>query len=161
MEREYWLQDARQMARPGGIVSVDGCTAATRPAIQIIYKRTHSTGYVYTGILIVEFSGYWCQITVVCGEKGTTGVREAVLTPRLLEGGKIKIRKHPFYLRMFKHSSGYLDGWFVDPYDSKYKGVVLRSVTDDEQYDEEVLNHPLSRLRSTLKTIRDSIKFSE
>jgi hypothetical protein len=40
MEREYWLQDARQMARPGGIVSVDPCVVASRPAIEIIYK-TH------------------------------------------------------------------------------------------------------------------------
>lgn len=39
MEREYWLDYARNMAKPGGIVSLDSCTAADRPAIQIIYKR--------------------------------------------------------------------------------------------------------------------------
>ena len=57
------------MARPGGIVSVDSCTAGSYPAIQIIYKRREGLGYRYTGILIVDFGEYWCQVTVVCGEK--------------------------------------------------------------------------------------------
>jgi hypothetical protein len=161
MENEYWLEDARQMAKPGGIISLDSYTAAAHPAIQIIYKREEGSGYRYTGILVVELGAYWCQVTAVCGERGTTGIREAVLTPRLLNDGIIKIRKHPFYVRVFKRSSGYLEGWFTDPYDPKYKGMVLRSVTDNEKYDEEFPDHPLSRLRSTLKTVRNSLQFSE
>jgi len=159
MEREYWLQDARQMARPGGIVSVDPRRAASRPAIEIIYKRTEGMGYRYTGMLVVEFSGYWCQVTGVFGERGVTGLREAQLTARLLESGHIKLRKHPFYRRVFTRSSGYVEGWFVDPYDAKYRGVVLHSLADSEAYDAQFPDHPLMRLRSTLKTIRDSLQF--
>jgi hypothetical protein len=160
MERERWLEDARHMARPGGIVSVDPYTVGSHPAIQIVYKREQGSGYRYTGILVIKFGEYWCQVTVVCGEKGMTGIREAVLTPRLLEDGRIKIRKHPFYLRLFKRSSGYLEGWFADPYDPRYRGINLRSIADNEEYDDEFPNHPLSRLRSTLKTVRDSLQFS-
>jgi hypothetical protein len=159
MEREYWLQDARLMARPGGIVSVDRCVVASRPAIEIIYKRTDGMGYRYTGMLVVELSGYWCHIAGVFGERGTTGVREACLTARLLEGGQIKIRKHPFYRRVFTRSFGYVEGWFVDPYHAKYRGIVLRSVTDNEEYDQQFPDHPLTRLRSTLKTVRNSLQF--
>ena len=159
MEREYWLQDARHMARPGAIVSVDPRVAALRPAIEIIYKRTEGMGYRYTGMLVVEFSGYWCQLTGVFGERGITGLREAQLTARFLESGQIKVRKHPFYRRIFTRSSGYVEGWFVDPYDPKYRGVVLRSITDSEEYDEQFPNHPLTRLRSTLKKVRDSLQF--
>ncbi|HKC93158.1 MAG TPA: hypothetical protein VKB81_03960 [Nitrospira sp.] len=147
------------MARPGGIVSVDPRTAASRPAIEIIYKRTEGMGYRYTGMLIVEFSGYWCQITGVFGERGVTGVREAVLTEKLFSGGQIKLRKHPFYRRVFTRSSGYVEGWFVDPYDAKYRGIVLRSVADNEEYDQRFPDHPLMRLRSTLKTVRESLQF--
>ena len=161
MEREYWLKDAREMAKPGGIVSVDSCRAADHPAIQIIYKREEGLGYRYTGIVRVDLGEYWCQATVVCGERGTTGIREAVLSTRLLEEGAIKIRKHPFFIRPFKRSSGHLEGWFTDPYDPKYKGKVLRSITDDEKYDEELPDHPLSRLRSTLKTVRESLHISQ
>jgi len=110
MEREYWLQDARQMARPGGIVSVDPRVAASRPAIEIIYKRTEGMGYRYTGMLVMEFSGYWCQVTGVFGEKVVTGLREAQLTASLLESGQIKVQKHPFYRRVFTRSSGYVEG---------------------------------------------------
>jgi len=159
MEREYWLQDARQMARPGGIVSVDPRVSASRPAIEIIYKRTEGMGYRYTGMLVVEFSGYWCQVTGVFAERGVTGLREARLTARLLESGQLKVRKHPFYRRIFTRSSGYVLGWFVDPYDAKYRGVVLRSVADSEEYDAQFPDHPLTRLRSTLKTVRDSLQF--
>lgn len=161
MEREYWLQGAREMAKPGGIVSVDPRVVASRPAIEIIYKRIEATGYRYTGMLVVEFNGHWCQVTGVFGEKGMTGVREAVLTPGLLEGGQIKIRKYPFYRRIFTRACGYLEGWFVDPYDPKYGGVVLRSVADREEYDEQFPDHPLTRLRSTLKTVRETLRFLE
>ena len=159
MEREYWLQDARQMARPGGIVSVDPCVVASHPAIEIIYKRTDGMSYRYIGMFVVEFSGYWCQITGVFGERGTTGVREAYLRARLLEGGQIKILQHPFYRRVFTLASGHVEGWFVDPYDAKYRGIVLRSVADREEYDEQFPDHPLSRLRSTLKTVRNSLHY--
>ena len=147
------------MARPGGIVSVIPRVAASRPAIEIIYKRTEGMGYRYTGMLVVEFGAYWCQVTGVFGERGLTGFREAKLTARLLEGGLIKIRKHPFYRRVFTRSSGYVEGWFVDPYDAKYRGIVLRSVADSEEYDEQFPDHPLTRLRSTLETVRDSLQF--
>lgn len=159
MEREYWIQDARQMARPGGIVSVDPRKAASRPAIEIIYKRTEGTGYRYTGMLVVEFNEYWFQVTGVFGERGVTGVREAVLTQKLLSGGQIKLRKHPFYRRVFTRSSGFVEGWFVDPYDAKYRGIVLCSVADSEEYDQQFPYHPLTRLRSTLKTVRESLQF--
>jgi hypothetical protein len=155
-----WIDDARQMAKPGGIVSVDSYTVGSRPAIQIIYKKIHGTGYLYTGILVMEYRGYWCQVTAVCGEHGTTGIREAGLTKRLLAQGKIKIREHPFYLRPFKRTSGYLEGWFQDPHNPRYKGTILRSITDNEEYDAEFSYHPLSRLRSTLKTVRDSLRFA-
>ena len=160
MERDRWLHDARQMAKPGGIVSVDSYTVDSRPAIQIIYKRTRDMGYMYTGILIVEYREHWCQVTAVCVEHGTTGIREAVLTTRLLPEGKIKIRRHPFYLKPFKRTTGYLQGWFQDPYDPRYKGIILRSITDNEEYDAEFSHHPLSRLRSIMKTVRNSLRFA-
>ena len=72
----------------------------------------------------------------------------------------MKLRKHPFYLRLFKRSSGYIEGLFADPYDPRYRGIILRSVADNEEYDDEFPDHPLSRLRSTLKTVRDSLQFS-
>lgn len=158
MEREVWLADARSMARPGGIVSVDAYNISSHPAIQIIYKRIHETGYMYTGMLIFGLAEYWCQVTVVCLEHGTIGLREAVLTVKLLKEGKIRIRKHPFYLRPFKRSSGYLEGWFQDPYNPKYRGGSLRSITDNEEYDTQFPDHPLSQVRSTLKTVRDSLR---
>lgn len=159
MERERWLDDARRMAEPGGIVSVDPHVVGGKPAIQIIYKRQYGSGYMYTGIIRVEVKENYYQITVVTGEKGTPGIREAVLTPTLLQDGTIQIRKHPFYIRPFRKTSGFLEGWFQDPYDPGYPGNVLCSVTDSEVYDEQFPDHPLSRLRSTLKTVRDSLRF--
>jgi hypothetical protein len=78
----------------------------------------------------------------------------------LLDRGQIKLKKHPFYRRVFSRQFGYLEGWFSDPYDPNYRGIVLRSITDGEEYDEQFPDHPLTRLRATLKIVRESFQFS-
>ena len=70
MERERWLDDARRMAKPGGIVSVDPHVVGGGRAIQIIYKRQFGSGYMYTGIIRVEVREYYYQITMVTGKRG-------------------------------------------------------------------------------------------
>jgi hypothetical protein len=82
-----------------------------------------------------------------------------VVTARLLEEGKLQVREYRWYQKLFsrQRASGYLEGWFYDPYDPSYSGVVLHSVSDNEEFDPEFPNHPLTRLRSHLKRIRESL----
>lgn len=163
-DRDSWLHDVREMAKPGGIVSLEVFTIQSKPAVQFIYKRRHGLGYMYSGSLIVQSSDCNCYtFAVVCAEGSFTGVREAVITARLLQEGNLQIRMYRWYQKLFsrERASGYLEGWFYDPYDPGYSGIVLHSASDSEQFDPEFPNHPLTRLRSHLKRIRESLFFFE
>ena len=145
-------------------LGVSGGIAAYKAAevLRLLQERDVRVQVImFTGILIVEFRQHRCQFTAVSGEQGTTGIREALVTDTLLGTGQIRVRKYPFYLRPFKRSSGYVEGWFRDPYDVKYRGITLRSVSDDEEYDAQFPDHPLSRLRCTLASVRDSLRFAQ
>ena len=105
-----------------------------------IYKRLEMPAYVYTGMLLTRVRETWFVWTMVAGERGTTGVREAVVTATLINEGKLQPQEYE--LR-----------WAQDPYDPTYRRVdrsVLRSMSDDESYDDQFPLHPLSKVRRTL-----------
>jgi hypothetical protein len=79
--------------------------------------------------------------TAVDGERGTTRVREAVVTSQLFEAGLLAI-------------DSYQRSWAQDPYDADYArvdGRLLRYMSDDEQYDAQFPQHPRSHGRHLLK----------
>jgi hypothetical protein len=122
-------------------------TATPGATVGLIYKRLEKPAYVFTGMLLVprrQGSQVW---TVVAGEHGTTGVREAPITFELLNAGELTMKD-------YEHS------WAQDPYDPTYCGVdhsVLRFISDDERYDVRFPEHPLSKVRWVLATLRDRV----
>jgi hypothetical protein len=157
-ERADWLEFARRFAAPGGLISLDPRTIQSLPAMELIYKREHGSGFGYTGIVIIEWEGRYCYIVVSWKEGSPTGVREAVLSVKLLDEGRIRLSKPSFFQRLLKTPLP-LDGFFRDPYDPSYRGVILRNVCDDEEYDAQFPTHPLSLLRVDLRTVREVIHF--
>ena len=127
------------------IVSVDAVSVAQRPATQLIYKREKLPAYAYTGMLFLQLDGFAYVIVIAAEERGTTGVREAVVTARFFEEGKLTLET-------------YESGWFRDPYDPGYMGRILRSLSDDEAYDSSFPDHPLSKIRRTLVYLQSSIR---
>ena len=86
--------------------------------------------------------------TIVAGEHGTTGVREAIVTATLVEQGKLTLEE-------------YRRSWAQDPYEPAYAGVdpsVLRSVSDDKVYDEQFPDHPLTKVRRVLSMLPANIQ---
>jgi hypothetical protein len=116
--------------------------------VTLIYKRLEKPAYIFTGMLIIpnqEASQVW---TVVAGERGVTGMREAIVTKELMDAGKLTIES-------------YQSSWARDPYEPEYSSVhrsALRFVSDDEGYDERFPQHPLSKARRVLATVRKSIE---
>jgi hypothetical protein len=92
--------------------------------------------------------------TLVAGEQGTTGVREAVVTAQLFEEGALTLESYQL-------------SWAQDPYDSHYRALgrvdfrTLRYRSDDARFDAQFPNHPLSRIRSGLRTILADIEVDE
>lgn len=145
----------RQLAtdNDGGLVYADFVDLDGAWAVSLIYKREQLPAYAYTGLVIIPRNGHHFVVTVASVERGTTGVRDAIVTAQLLEQGKLDPTKIDANHR--------LEGWFSDPYDSKYNATALNSVADGEQYDSVVPSHPLSKVRGMLRTIEASMEFQQ
>ena len=138
-EIKQWCRDLAQ-SRDAGLIEVKNVAGRMGPAVSMIYKRLQMPAYVFTGTLFSPVEGGSFVWTVTAGERGTTGVREAVVTVELMETGKLTVAD-------FERS------WAKDPYDPSYRGVdgnVLRFMSDDECYDERFPDHPLSKVRRVL-----------
>lgn len=160
-ERTVWgnagnvlsIDDARQIAKPGGIVAIDSYSVGF-----LARYPDHLQVQVRLGI-DAQRDSHWGVRGVRVPTNRALPRRElpASLRPADAEtiggGEDFKIRKHPMRLRPFNRSSGYLEGWVQDPYDPRYRGVALRSIADNEEYDAQFPDHPLSRLRSTLSDL--------
>ena len=132
-------------SRAGGLIEIRTTAGPLGSAVTLIYKRLEKPAYVFTGMLLVPSQAHvW---TTVARERGTTGVREAVVTTELMNAGKLTIQD-------------YERTWASDPYDPGYRGVersALRFISDDERYDERFPGHPLSKVRRVLAIVPNSV----
>ena len=146
-ELRIWCRKHAE-SRGGGLIETRTISGGIGKSVMFIYKRLQMPAYVYTGMLITFARGAWLLWTIVAGEHGTTGVREAVVTSDLINAGKFTIDNYKLY-------------WAQDPYDPAYRGVdrnVLRFISDDDSYDEQFPQHPLSKVRRLLATLADNVQ---
>jgi hypothetical protein len=144
---EALRHSCRELARKrgGGLIEVHQIGSSAK----LIYKRLEMPAYIYTGMFITSVQAVTLVWTVVAGEHGTTGVREALVTANLMNAGKLSIED-------------YRRSWAHDPYEPAFAGVdrsVLRFMSDDECYDEQFPHHPLSRVRRVLAVLPENIQF--
>ena len=133
----------------GSVVYADLVQRAGMQMGALIYKREQLPAYAYTGILIVRGSPDHFQFTVASIERGTTGVRDALVTARLMEQGRLDPTK--------TDSTGRIKGWFFDPYDSTFDSKTINSLADAEEYDSLVPSHPLTKVRRTLRSLQATL----
>jgi hypothetical protein len=130
-----------------GIVEVDVIEIDELLIVRSIVKKPQQpSGMVYTGSLLVLRQKFSLDIKVLCRETGVTGLRDSTVFLRL------------------GHTMDDPVGtpwWFQDPYDSKFKGPVLRNPSDDEEWDDQFPDHPLSRCRALLRMLEERITFKD
>jgi len=142
---------ARELAedRPAGLIEADRVPGPAGSAVRLIYKRLELPAYIYTGMFIFPANGVDMVWTVVAGERDLTGEREAIVTKELFDQGKLKT------------IGDYERSWAQDPYDPDYSGVdrsLLRFISDDESYDQQFPQHPLSLVRQVLRDLPKCMK---
>jgi len=147
--REHYRQEAA--AAGGGIVSVELCSIQGLPCVEAIKKFERRPAYVYEGVLALELRDAHCVFNVESIERGTTGVREAIVTAHLAERGDLSLHKVP------GAKAGEPVGWFLDPYLDSYRGPTLHSLSDDERLDALFPKHPLSKVRRVLVEVAKSL----
>jgi hypothetical protein len=129
----------QQLGEAGGIVQVDSIVVGSVLAILAIFKfRQNPTGMTYLGSITIPFRDCSFVVKWQCPERGVTGMRDAavfeLVDPPLDETTHLPV------------------GWFADPYDPSYRATVVRNRADDVEWDARFPHHPLSRLRSYLRT---------
>ena len=87
---------------------------------------------MYIGSLTIPFRDFSFVIKIQCQEQGVTGMREALLVAEALRNGTGRIEDGRFVPV----------GWSVD----------------DEQFDDKVPQHPLSRARRELRHIASTVQ---
>ena len=104
---------AREVAASSGgtLVWADRRTCGDIPAVAFIYKREQLPAYAYTGMITINTDERHFVIAMASVERGMTGVRDALVTARLLESGRLNPTA--------TDARGRVAGWFRDPYDSK------------------------------------------
>jgi len=115
-------------------------------------QRQDNLGFTYRARVLINTSKNVITISIECPERGTTGMREALVN--VINVTKAKDAGKPSeeaYLKM------------RDPYDSKYDNGALYMDSDDRKWDEGMakLNHPLVRARSKMQAIVDALKIPE
>jgi hypothetical protein len=145
-----WCREIAQ-SREGGLIEVQAMACEIGPSVGFIYKRMQlqDTGYVYTGMFITSVQSGSLLWTIVARERGTSGLREAIVTGNLIKAGKLTL-------------DDYERCWAQDPYEPAYQGVdriVLRFVSDDKSYDDQFPWHPLSKVRRVMADLPDNVRF--
>ena len=135
----------RSMIVPAGLGLV-GCEVIEfqgLPAVELIAKAPMDpTGFVFLGSISIPFKNCSYVLKYQAMEGSPTGLREAMVTTLACPDPKVDGAT----CRM-------LD-WFADPYDPTLEYEVMRSRADDEEWDSQFPDHPLSRLRRNLNELK-------
>lgn len=148
-EIRNWCRSAAE-ENQGGLIEASVVETPIGTSISYIYKRRHGKAYTFLGMMILPMHDKLLVWTVVAQEQGTTGLRETAITMKLFKSGELNMEK-------------YGELWARDPYDTSYHGVdksLLRFISDDECYDQEFPNHPLTVVRKTLKQLPTAIRIN-
>ena len=124
-------------AQMGGNLQVIECNVLPLdgvPSIWLIAKGLdeQKRAAVYLGSLTIPFRDFSFVIKIQCQEQGVTGMRETLLIAEALRKGTGHVEGDRFVP----------DGWAFD----------------DEEFDDEVPKHPLSRVRRELRQIASSVR---
>ncbi len=161
---ECWLSyfTASLAEQGSAVVSVEALPIHGIPALQAIFKHRQPAvnglsdlGILYTGIWIVPFANFSFNIQVECYESGVTGTREAVVSMMTNQGRSQEAEK------------GQESSILVNSMDELFEKMrqqrrrLFRTPADDEKYDSQFPDHPLSRVRGHLSYIAETIQLDE
>jgi len=136
----------------GALISVDCGLANGLDCVQLVFKTPRQPhGMVYVGSLTFPLADFSYVIKVQSAEFGTTGVRDSLVMDMLMRQGAVQINP----------ASQQMEGWSADPYDPTFKSPLLANRSDDEQYDKQFPDHPLSGVRQCLYRVVETVSGDE
>lgn len=150
---------ARELAKAtqAGLIDADVVVLAGQRCMRMVLKYPQSpAGFSYVGSYAFYLEGVAYTLKIQANESSPTGLRESVVALKMgidLQPGFFNSLR-----RLIKKPA---IAWFTDPYDPDYAGPILRTQSDDLNWDPTFPDHPLSRLRRAMKRIEAEARFVE
>ena len=131
----------------GALISLDRVQAGGMDCIKLVFKSEKPNGIVYVGSLTFPFDDFSYVVKVQCGQTDGSSGRDSKVMEQLMAAGVVSLDS----------ATKVVVGWRSDPYDSEFSADFLRNQSDDEAYDAQFPEHPLTEVRNALARIIDSI----
>lgn len=123
----------------GGVVEVSLLTVHNIPSVKTIFKIPQpESGMTYIASVTIPFENCSFVIKIQAAEVGTTGIRDTVVLNEMLMSGEVTL------------GEDCLENWFEDPYNPNFKNGTLMNKSEQEKYDVEFPQHPLSVARKAI-----------
>ena len=142
----------RQMLVSSGIgmIACDVVSFLGTDAVILLAKAPIApTGCGFLASITIPFRDFSFVLKCQGVEEGMTGIRESVVMEKSIRD------------EVVKEEDGTIAGWAQDPYDPKLKYDVMRILADDQKWDTEFPDHPLSRARSFLGDLASTTQISQ
>lgn len=146
--RDFYRKQMNSIS--GGIVELIISKLIPYFAIKTIFKIPQEpNGMTYLASIVIPFKNCSYVIKIQAPEVGLTGMRDSTMVSKLLAQNVIQMGENG------------LEGWFRDPYNPQIKDGLLMNLSEEEKYDSDFPNHPLSKTREMMKEIESKIEFKK
>lgn len=143
----------RSLVEPAGlgIIEVDCRQIEGCDAVRTLFKAPQEpTGRTYLGSLTFPFADFSLVLKVQCMETGITGQRDTLVLQKLLTTSDTEA----------DDETG-MKAWVQDPYDPTHISAMTMNQSERAEYDTMFPDHPLSRARSILAHLEQTILLSQ
>ena len=141
----------RQMLCPNGIglLQCDVVEFCGMLAVSVVVKvRLEPTGLAFIGSYTIPRLHHSFVLKFQSAENGPTGVRETMVMAMHSD-------------LEFDETTGKMIGRAADPYDATVQFPLMRNLADDEKYDSEFPDHPLTKTRLFMRELRKHVSISD
>lgn len=151
------LEGLRQMYREqatqakGALIEVITLEISGIPSIKTIFKLPQKiVGVSYVAAITIPFKDFSFVLKITCQERGLGGTRET----RILEQRRLVLLEKG-------DTRDVLEGWNADPYDSNFKSEMLMTFAENQIFDSDFPEHPISRARRWIQNIAETLELEK
>jgi hypothetical protein len=151
------LEGLREMYREqvtaakGGLIEVGTLEVSSIPSIKTILKLPQKmAGVAYVAAITIPFKDFSFVLKITCQERGFSGTRET----RILEQRRLALLEKG-------ETRDVMIGWNSDPYDPNFKSELLMTFAENQVFDADFPDHPISRARFWIEKFEKSLKLEK
>jgi hypothetical protein len=121
----------------GGLIEVSTLEVSGILSIKSIFKLPQKmAGIAYVAAITIPYKDFSFVLKITCQERGFGGTRET----RILEQRRLALLEKG-------DTRDVMIGWNADPYDPNFKSELLMTFAENQVFDSDFPDHPISRAR--------------